>query len=87
MIRQLITVNRIRLILADAKTEKDAAEILRRHRIRYSFSTAGGVFHIRIPARSGPVTVTRTAARSAPLRVAAAATYYPYPVPLFSWDD
>ena len=87
MIKQLVTPARVRLILAGARTEKDAVEILRRHRIRYSYSTAGGVLHIRIPGRSGPVTVTKTASRSAPLRIAAAETCYPYPVPLYSWDD
>ena len=84
----LLSPARVRAILADVRTEADAADVLRRHRIRFSFSTAGGVFHIRIPARSGAVTVTRTASRSAPLRVSAAAPHaYPYPVPLFSWDD
>jgi hypothetical protein len=89
--RLLVTVPRIRSILADARTEQDAMLALRQHRVRYSFSTAGGVFHIRIPARAGAVTVTRTASRSAPLRIAAAAPTgpapYPYPVPRWTWDD
>lgn len=72
MTRPLVTVPRVRAILADACTEIDAAQALRRHRVRYSFSTAGGVFHIRIPARSGIITVTRTASHSAPFRIAAA---------------
>jgi len=86
-----ITADRVRSILDDARTESDAALALRRHRIRYTFSTAGGFLHIRIPARAGVITVTRTASKSAPLRVAAAVPAsvapYPYPVPCFTWDD
>lgn len=86
--KALITAARVRHLTADARTEKDAAEILRRHRIKYSYSTAGGVLHIRIPARSGVITITRTASRVRPLYVAApGAGCYPYPVPRFSWDD
>ena len=89
--RLLITAARVRAILDDVKTETDAARALRRHRIRYSFSTAGGILHIRIPTRSGIITVTRTASRSAPLAIAATAPAgpvpYPYPVPRWTWDD
>ena len=89
--RVLVTADRIRSILDDVRTEADAALTLRRHRIRYSYSTAGGVLHIRIPARSGIITVTRTASRTAPLAIAPAAPAgpapYPYPVPRWTWDD
>ena len=91
MTRPLVTLPRVRSILADAKNEQDAARALRARRVRYSFSTAGGVFHIRIPARTGTITVTRTASRTAPLRIVAAAPAgsvpYPFPVPCWSWDD
>ena len=91
MTRALITADRIRAILDDIHTETDAALESRRHRIRYSFSTAGGFLHIRIPARTGIITVTRTASRTAPLRIAAAAPAgqapYPYPVPCWTWND
>lgn len=91
MSRLLVTASRIRSILDGACNEIDAARALRRHRVRYSFSTSGGVLHIRIPARSGVVTVTRTASRSAPLAISAAAPAgpvpYPYPVPHWTWDD
>lgn len=91
MTRVLITAGRVRSILADARTERDAADALRRHRIRYRYSTAGGYLHIRIPARSGIVTVTRTASRTAPLAVSAGPVpvpvRYPYPVPRWTWDD
>ena len=79
----LVTIGRVRSVLDDVKTESDAALVLRRHRIRYSYSTEGGIFHIRIPASSGIITVTRTASRSAPLAIAAApAVSAPFPFPL-----
>lgn len=53
----LITAGRIRSILADAYTDADAVAALRRHRIRYSYSTEGGQLHIRIPSRSGVIAV------------------------------
>lgn len=89
--KALITASRVRSILAGACTEIEAARILRAHRIRYSYSTAGGVFHIRIPARSGVVSVVRTAGRSAPLAIVSGGPEgpvpYPFPVPCYSWDD
>lgn len=84
IMKMLVTAARIRSVLDGARTEKDAADALRRHRIKYTYSTVGGVLHIRIPSRSGVVTVTRTASRSAPLRIAAG---YPAPVPCWTWDD
>lgn len=69
----LVTAPRIRSILKDARTEKDAAEILRAHRIRYGYSTTGGILHIRIPVRSGSLRVYRTASKAAPLAVTMAA--------------
>lgn len=89
--RALMTPDRLRSILDDARTEADAALALRRHRIRYRFSTDGGTLHIRVPARTGMLMIYRTASRSHPLRIAAAAPAgsapYPYPVPLWTWDD
>jgi len=86
--KAFITAARVRALLTDARTEKDAADILRAHRVRYSYSTTGGVLHIRIPARAGCITVTRTASRNHPLTVAAAVPgAYPYPLPIYSWDD
>lgn len=90
MIRPLVTADRIRSILDGVGTEIDAALTLRRHRVRFSFSTAGGILHIRIPARTGTITVTRTASRTAPLRIAAAGPVpapYPFHVPAWTWDD
>ena len=86
--KQLVTAERIRSIIAGAATEKDAADNLRRHRIRFEYSTEGGTFHIRIPCRSGCVRIVRTAYRSAPLRIVPASPApYPYPLPRFTWDD
>lgn len=65
----LVTAPRIRSILKDARTEKDAAAALRAHRIRYTFCTDGGSFHIRIPSRSGMLRVYRVASRTAPFLV------------------
>lgn len=91
MSRLLITADRVRSILDGARTEIDAALALRRHRVRYQFSTAGGFLHIRIPARTGTVIVVRTASRTAPLAVSAsvpaAPVPYPSPVPAWAWDD
>jgi len=89
--KQLITTSRIRSIIAGTHTEKDAAAALRQHRIRYTFSTEGGTFHIRVPSRSGCVRIIRTASRSAPLLVVPVpATGYPalfrLPVPMFHHD-
>lgn len=87
----LLTVDRVKAILAGVMTETDAALALRRHRIRYTFSTAGGILHIRVPARSGCITITRTASRTNPFRVEAAGNPgtvpYPFPVPRWTWDD
>jgi len=80
--KQFITADRIRSMIAGCKTEKDAADILRRHRIRYEYSTIGGAFHIRVYCRTGAVRIIRTASRSAPLIVAgASAAPFPFPGP------
>lgn len=57
--RQLITAGRIRRILSDAITDADAVDLLRCHRVRFSFSTAGGTLHIQIPTVSGILRVYR----------------------------
>ena len=55
----IISARRIRRILSDAITDADAVDLLRSHRIRYGYSTAGGVLHILIPTRSGVLRVYR----------------------------
>lgn len=67
--KQYITVARVRSLMAGAHSEREAAAILRAHRIRYTFSTAGGIYHIGIRSRSGYIRIIRTASRSAPLAV------------------
>lgn len=69
----LVTAARIRSAIAGATTEKDVELSLRSHRIRYSYDTSSGFLAFRIPARSGSVIVYRTASRTAPFMVKAAA--------------
>ena len=88
--KMLLTADRIRSAIAGARTEKDVELSLRRHRIRFAYDTRAGFLAFRIPARSGPVLVYRTCSRSAPFAVrsaAAAPAGYPFPVPVFTWDD
>ena len=76
----LITADRIRAIVADARTEKDIELSLRSHKVRYSYDTSAGFLAFRIPARSGAVLVYRTCSRSAPFQVRSAAPAAVYPV-------
>ena len=70
--KMLLTADRIRAALDDARTEKDVELSLRAHKIRYSYDTRAGFLAFRIPARSGVVLVYRTASRSAPFQVRSA---------------
>jgi len=79
--------SRVRSMIADCKTERDIINVLRSHKVKYSFSTEKGFLTIRIPCRTGTVHIYRTCSRSAPYMVRSAANGYPYPVPSFSWDD
>ena len=83
--RILTTSARIRSIISGAMTEKEIEQVLRVHRIPYSYSTNGGVLHIRVPVRSGAVRIIRTCSRSAPFQVRQAVPVpdlYPFPVPV-----
>lgn len=71
--KMLLTVDRIRAIVADARTEKDIELSLRSHKIKFSYDTSAGCTAFRIPARSGAVLVYRTCSRSAPFRAIVAA--------------
>lgn len=73
--RHIVTVPRIRAIVSDARTDRDIVDALRRHRIRYTYSTSTGFLHIMIPSRSGPVLVYLTACRSAPPAVIRSAPF------------
>ncbi len=88
--KMLLTVDRVRAIVADALTEKDIEYSLRSHKVRYSYDTSAGFLAFRIPARSGTVLVYRTCSRSTPFRAIVAAPVpagYPYKLPRFAWDD
>ena len=69
----LLTAGRIRSALDGARTEKDVENLLRARKIRFSYDISAGFLAFRIPARSGAVLVYRTASRSAPFMVRAAA--------------
>ena len=69
----LLTTARLRSVIDDARTEKDLELSLRRHRIRFTWTTEPGYLAARVPLRSGPVLVYRTASRSAPFRIRSAA--------------
>lgn len=85
--KQLVTPARIRSAVSGAHTEMEAAALLRQRGIKYSFSTEGGTFHIRVPSRSGCVRIIRTASRSAPLIVSPAAPVpYRPQAPLLRYD-
>jgi len=90
--KMLLTADRIRSALDDARTEKDVELSLRAHKIKFSYDTSAGFLAFRIPARSGSVLVYRTASRSAPFQVRSAAcvsapVVYPYPLRLSGWND
>ena len=80
--KPIITAARIRYIIADTRTEKDIADSLRAHRIRYRYSTEGGILHIRVPLRSGCLMISRSVTRSAPPVVRFAPPSRPCSVPL-----
>lgn len=86
----LLTADRVRAMVAGARTEKDIELLLRSHKVKFSYDTGAGFLAFRIPARSGTVLVYRTCSRSAPFAVRAAApapSGYPYKLPRFAWDD
>ena len=76
----LITADRIRAVIAGARTEKEVEFSLRSHKIKYQYDTSAGYTAVKIPARSGAVLVYRTCSRSAPFMVRSAAPAAVYPV-------
>lgn len=95
--KMLLTADRIRSAIAGAKTEQDISATLRRHRIRFSWTTTPGFLAARVPVRSGSVLIIRTASRSAPFSVrfdsgatvstVSAFQASPFPVPRFQAFD
>lgn len=71
--KMLLTAERIRSALDGSCTEKDVELSLRAHKIRFSYDTSAGFLAFRVPTRSGAVLIYRTASRSAPFMVRAAA--------------
>ena len=69
----LLTADRLRSIAAAAGTEKELENLLHKHKIRFSWTTAPGYLAARIPCRSGSVYVYRSCSRSAPFQVRSAA--------------
>lgn len=67
--RLLLTAGRVRSVIADVMTEKDLELALRARKIPYHYDTSAGFLALRIPARTGPLLVYRTASRSAPFAV------------------
>jgi len=59
-----ITSARVRAIVTDCTTEMEVAKTLRKHRIKYTFTTETGTLSIRIPCRTGAVRVYRTCSRA-----------------------
>lgn len=66
----IITPNRVRSIIADCKTDVDLIANLRRHKIRYGYSTDSGFLSVIIPCSTGKVRVYRSASKSSPYKVA-----------------
>lgn len=84
----LLSPARIRSMIAGANTEKDIENVLRAHKVRYSYTTAPGYLAIRVPVRSGAVLISRAPSRSAPpIASMAPAPGYPFPLPRFTWDE
>jgi len=86
--KMLLTADRIRTVVADARTEKDIELSLRSHKIKFSYDTSAGFMAFRIPARSGTVLVYRTCNRSTPFAVRCSApAVYPYTLPRLACGD
>lgn len=96
--KMLLTADRIRSAIAGAKTEQDISAALRRHRIRFTWTTSPGFLAARVPVRSGSVLIIRTASRSAPFSVrfdsvsgsvspVSVFQVSPFPVPHFPVND
>lgn len=65
----IITPNRIKNIVADCKTDADLVASLRRHKIRFGYTTAGGFLSVEIPCSTGKVRVYRTISKKNTFRV------------------
>ena len=66
----IITPSRVKAIVSDCKTDVDLIANLRRHKIRYGYSTDAGFLSVVIPCSTGKVRVYRSASKSNPYKVA-----------------
>lgn len=55
----MISSKKIRSLVARCRTEMEIVTTLRMNKIKYSFSTEGGEFAIRIPYRKGVIRIIR----------------------------
>lgn len=83
-----LSINRVRSVVANCKTELDLVAALRNHKIKYGFSTDHGFLQVRIPYRKGYIRIYRTCSRSAPFIVSTVpAVPYIAPVPVIhNWN-
>lgn len=81
----VLTVERIRNMISDCYSENEIIFTLRKHKVKCSFSTDSGFFHIRIPCKKGFIRIYRTCSRSCPFLVSSVpAVPLRYPVPALS---
>ena len=66
----IITKSRVKSIVSECKTDVDLIANLRRHKIRYGYSTDTGFLSVVIPCSTGKVRVYRSASKSNPYKVA-----------------
>lgn len=78
----IITPSRIKAIVSECKTDADLVANLRRHKIRYGYTTDSGFLSVVIPCSTGKVRVYRTASRSNPFKVAPVS-----PIPYYNTLD
>ena len=86
MPRILLSSARVRSAIADAVTDSDVIMELRRRKIRYTVTTAGGALHIRVPVRSGVVRIY-CGRHWSDARPVPAVPWSAIPVPAYRNDD
>ena len=62
----LVTTNRLRMILAECRTNADVAETLRYHKVKFKYDTKPGYLSIVVPTATGSARITKTASKTAP---------------------
>lgn len=82
----MLSPSRIRAIISDCHTEREISDVLRRHKIKYSFATDTGYMSIRIPCKKGFIRIYRTCSRSHPFLVSSVPPVPFMPVPVLHND-